>query len=315
MSRWYVPAAAGLLAISVARPSLAAAQEPVSEPRVEGSHDMTRQKMLVELYTNRRVRLGLNVNMRARDTDSIGAFVSSVTPGGPAARAGIKSGDVITRLDGQVVTVRLRSAPGAYSGAESSAPGIRLLELASRLAPNDTIAVEFRRGKERKTVSLVTGDEPATIWVSPEGNGYSFGVNPGQQPRVLPPGLEPEGEPMLRYDVEVDTAPRPRARHKVPAPWALAYGVPLAELQLAPMNPELGRYFGTSEGVLVIAAPDRSSLNLRGGDVVLAVDGRVPLSPAHLLRILRSYEGGEEFKLEIMRMKKREAVTGSLNPR
>ena len=313
MSRWHFPAVAGLLAIRFALPAPISAQEPVSEPRAEGSHELTRQKMLVELYTNRRVRLGLNVNMRARDTDSIGAFVSSVTPGGPAARAGIKSGDVITRLDGQVVTVRLRN--GSYSSAESSAPGIRLLELASRLAPNDTIAVEFRRGKERKTVSLVTGDEPATVWVSPDGNGYAFSVTPGEQPRMLPPGFEPEGEPMLRYDVEVDTAPRPRVRHRVPAPWALAYGVPLVELQLAPMNSELGRYFGTNEGVLVIDAPANSSLGLRGGDVVLAVDGRMPISPAHLLRILRSYEGGEEFKFEIMRMKKRVVVTGSLGPR
>ena len=38
-------------------------------------------------------------------------------------------------------------------------------------------------------------------------------------------------------------------------------------------------------------------------------------SPAHLLRILQSYESGEMIKVDIMRMKKREAITGRIGPR
>jgi hypothetical protein len=38
----------------------------------------------------------------------------------------------------------------------------------------------------------------------------------------------------------------------------------------------------------------------------------VPSSPTHLLRILRSYEPGEQFKMDVMRMKKKESVTGRL---
>jgi S1-C subfamily serine protease len=39
------------------------------------------------------------VNLQARDTDSVGAYVDAVTPAGPAAKAGIRSGDIITKVD------------------------------------------------------------------------------------------------------------------------------------------------------------------------------------------------------------------------
>lgn len=87
---------------------------------------------------------------------------------------------------------------------------------------------------------------------------------------------------------------------------------PLANLELAPLNPDLGGYFGTTEGVLVIKAPAGSSLGVKGGDVILTVDGRKPANPNSLVRILRSYEANETFRLEILRQKKRETVTGSL---
>jgi hypothetical protein len=44
---------------------------------------------------------------------------------------------------------------------------------------------------------------------------------------------------------------------------------PLGRLELAPINPELGQYFGTDEGVLIISAPKDAELGLKGGDVVL----------------------------------------------
>jgi hypothetical protein len=46
--------------------------------------------------------------------------------------------------------------------------------------------------------------------------------------------------------------------------------------------------------------------------VVLAVDGREPANASHLLRILRSYEGSESFKLDIMRDKKRMTIVGKI---
>jgi S1-C subfamily serine protease len=89
----------------------------------------------------------------------------------------------------------------------------------------------------------------------------------------------------------------------------------LGDLELAPLNPDLGAYFGATEGILVIHAPTNPSLGLKGGDVVLSVDGRKPSNPSSLIRILRSYDEGDSFKLEVLRQKKRETITAKLGPK
>src|SRR5688500_7515033 len=115
-------------------------QEPArpGDPRVEVRARGPERAM--EFLMNRRARLGLKVNLRARETDSIGAYVDAVTPNGPAANAGIRSGDMITRVDGKSV---LAGRQAEADAERESLPGLRLIELAAELAPNDTIAVEL----------------------------------------------------------------------------------------------------------------------------------------------------------------------------
>ena len=87
------------------------------------------------------------------------------------------------------------------------------------------------------------------------------------------------------------------------------FGSPWGDLEVVSLNPDLGEYFGTKEGVLVVKAPADSSLPLKGGDVILSVGGRKPTSPSHAMRILRSYEPGETVALDIMRKQKRVTVS------
>ena len=65
----------------------------------------------------------------------------------------------------------------------------------------------------------------------------------------------------------------------------------------------------------MISAPKDSALGLKGGDVVVAVDGRKPTGPSHLMRILRSYDKGETFKVDIIRNRKRETLSARLGSR
>jgi S1-C subfamily serine protease len=233
----------------------------------------------MQIVMNRRARLGIKVNLQARGTDSLGAYVESVTPNGPAANAGIRSGDLITEVDGR--SVLAGGSAEQTRDKDQSLPGLRLIELAARLEPGDTVKVEYVRGKERRTASVVTEPEPMSVRVFRRG--------------------PPEG--MLPAGGFADMGPD----H-----FEFLAGSPLADLELAPLNPDLGQYFGTSEGVLVIRAPTDPGLGLKGGDVILAVDGRKPSSPSHLLRILRSYERGESFKLDILRNHRRETITATL---
>jgi hypothetical protein len=248
---------------------------------------------LIRIVMNRRARLGIKVNLQARATDSLGAYVESVTPNGPAAKAGLRSGDVITKLDGQSVLSGGRVAEDA--DARQSLPGLRLIELAARLEPADTVPIEFLRGKDRKTVSVITENEPDDFGPGHPGRPFTM--------RFFRPGMDHDRMPVSGM---MDMGPDR---------FEFLSGGPLGDLELAPLNPDLGQYFGTTDGVLVIRAPKDGTLGLKGGDVVQAVDGRKPTSPGHLLRILRSYERGETFKLDVLRNRKRETVTAHLGER
>lgn len=277
-----------------------AAQERQPTPRArvfierEGQ-DAGRDRFRV--VTQRRARLGVTVDLRASENDSIGATLQSVTPGGPAAKAGLRSGDIVTRIEGKslVATDNMRA------GEEESLPGIRLVEFASQLKPDDTVSVEYRRGAARRTASLVTGDEPVLVseGFGPEGT-FEFNV---------PGSITMERRP---FGGSVGGFGRLEGPNAGAMGYAFAFGGALADLELAPLNPDLGQYFGTTEGVLVINLPAESTLGLKGGDVILSVDGRKATGPMGLLKILRSYEPGDSFKLEVMRNKARTTVTGSL---
>ena len=280
-------AAAGLVASPVR--SLLAQDRDGDDSDQSGRLERRMQEpdRLMRIVMNRRARLGIKVNLQARDTDSLGAYVESVSPNGPAAKAGLRSGDVITKLDGKSV---LAGGHAEQAGEpRQSLPGLRLIELAAKLEPADTVPLEFLRGKERRTVSVVTEDEPDmfTMHLPPPG-----GLRDGMQ---MPAGEFMDFGPGGRFE--------------------FLAGSPLGDLELAPLNPELGTYFGTTDGVLVISAPKDGALGLKGGDVVQAVDGRKPAGPSHLMRILRSYERGEAFKLDVLRNRKRETVTARLGER
>lgn len=80
---------------------------------------------MLEIISTRRGRLGITVSLQPELTDSLGALVQAVTPGGPAARAGLQSGDVVAALDGQ-------SIPQLTASNHKSSPGVTLVELVAR---------------------------------------------------------------------------------------------------------------------------------------------------------------------------------------
>jgi hypothetical protein len=75
-------------------------------------------------------------------------------------------------------------------------------------------------------------------------------------------------------------------------------------LELASITPKLGAYFGATDGVLVVQAPENDALKLEDGDVIQTIDGRKPDDGAHALRILRSYSSGEKLNLKVLRQRK-----------
>lgn len=270
MKRSWISAA---LAVLVTAPAGLAAQDA---PRARRDRDDTPFRMFS--FSGQRGRIGVVVNTAA-DTakDKIGARIEAVTPNSPAAKAGLKAEDIITKFGGTTLAGVRAEEPG------ESGPGMKLLELARALDPGDTVAVEYRRGAENRRATIVAEDlsGPFALRVPERGGFREFSVDPDFRMRMF----DPEG-------------------------FVFSFGgAPWAGLNLVTLDADLGSYFGTQEGVLVVKAPADSTLPLKSGDVITAIDGRKPTSPEHAMRILRSYEGGEAVKLEIMRQKRRTTVT------
>jgi predicted metalloprotease with PDZ domain len=90
---------------------------------------------------------------------------------------------------------------------------------------------------------------------------------------------------------------------------------PLADMELVTLTPQLGRYFGTDKGVLVVRASREQGYQLEDGDVILAIDGRQPTSGSHATRILNSYQPGEKIAIKLMRQHKMVNVEATLPDR
>lgn len=258
-------------------PALAGAQE--RSPREERSRAEHPVRTRVFTYSNR-ARLGVTVQVKADpETDKYGAKIQSVLPDGPAEAAGLKAGDIVTRFNGT-------SLAGAESEEEGqSGGGLKLIELAQELDPGDSVKIEYRRDGQTHTATVVAVEVEPTAFSMDRFSMPEFKVMPrfeGPEGSVFKMGPGPEMS--FFYDNDRN-------------------GLDLVEL-----NPDLGEYFGTSEGLLVTRTPDDSSTALRAGDVILSIDGRKPTSEAQARRILGSYEDGETAKLEIMRKHQRMTV-------
>jgi S1-C subfamily serine protease len=206
----------------------------------------------------RRAMLGLSI-----DDGEGGVFVSAVTPGGPADEAGIRSGDVITKIN---------------SIAVSGGDGVgRLIAEMRNVESGDQVSLIVQRGETQRTVQVTTTELSARPYI------FAFGGDGGE------PG----------FDVRIGGPGWPRLRGL--GPWA--------DMELVPLTPGLGSYFGTREGLLVVRAPEDETLALQDGDVIMAISGRKPRDTGHAMRILRSFEAGETLTLQIMREKRERTLS------
>lgn len=92
------------------------------------------------------------------------------------------------------------------------------------------------------------------------------------------------------------------------APPAMAHATRWNGLNMAPLNAELGRYFGTSTGVLVLA-PNPELPQLKGGDVISKVDGKSVGSSRDVLNAMRGKKAGDKVPMEILRDRKALSVS------
>jgi C-terminal processing protease CtpA/Prc len=213
-----------------------------------------------------------------------GARVNGVTPGSAAAEAGVATGDVITAID----AVEL-----ATGGSASQ----RLIEQMAGIAPGQTVALRILRDGEPREISVEVREPDRDVLFTALGPGGRFAL--GGAPGVpAPPGAStPDGG----FAVWNGVAPNIMRFDRF-------LGTRWNDIELVPLTEELGSYFGTDEGLLIVRAPENDEIGLRDGDVILEIGGRTPTTPEHAMRILMSFEAGETLRLSIMRRERRQVI-------
>lgn len=252
-----------------------------------------------------------------------GVRISGVTPDSGAAAAGLRAGDRIVAVDGNAVTgndgtTRLASLRRALAG----------------LKAGKAVTLGIERDGRASTVQVTPGDGPPVTFFDDEGGeSRAFGDvrfvgGPGE------PALEAErfvyrpapGKPVVI--VRRDAKGKVIERRVMPAPPGTApqahhglHGMPsddacrdhrgcrhlaLAEalrwngLNLAAVDASLGRYFGTTSGVLVVSAGPELA-GLQSGDVIRSVDGRVVRGPREVMDVLRTKPEGSSVRVDYLR--------------
>ncbi len=214
-----------------------------------------------------RPRLGVTVGGNEGKGPVEGVNILGVSPGSAADDAGLRAGDVITAVNGESMS--------ADDGAQSNR---RLLDLMEGVEEGDRLSVEYLRDGNVGKVEV----EPRTMgtqvfaWAG-DGKDFEFKVPP------------------------IHVAPEAMHKYRFVSPFI---GSSWGDLELVELNEDLGRYFGTDAGLLVVSAPKSDALQLQAGDVIQSIDGREPTSVGHAMRILASYQAGEQLELGIMRDKR-----------
>jgi C-terminal processing protease CtpA/Prc len=238
--------------------------------KLSGTNDM-----MFRAVGPRQAMLGVQLDP---ESGKQGARVLSVSPGGPADEAGLKTGDVVVALDGKSI-----------AGKEN--PGRALVDEMRAVKPDQKVKVRVLRDGKNKDLVVVARPMMAGL----------FAGDRMFQMRVPEAGVMGMGGAM---------GAMPMVQH-----FRTFMHNEFNGLELASVTPKLGAYFGATDGVLVVSAPENDSLKLEDGDVIQAIDGRKPTDGGHALRILRSYKSGEKLNLTVLRQRKPLTLTVTMPER
>ena len=166
---------------------------------------------------------------------------------------------------------------GAELGGDS--PAQLLVGQMENVSPGDTVLLTIVRDGDEEEIEIIAGSSRAFFDRDDETGDRRFGL----------------GE---LFERRGDIGDR-----------LLSFRRRWGDMELVELTPELGAYFGTETGILVVRAPSDDALAaLMDGDVILDIGGREPNSTEHALRILASFESGESLELTIMREQRQETL-------
>lgn len=234
--------------------------------------------------------------------------VTGITPDGPAARAGLRSGDLITAINGEKLSKKdpsasLAQARGLLDGLKAGQEVRLSWRRDGKAQPELKLAAERREAAQWSRVLADRGDAAGITRLQIDDAGLppdldekirrataharisaADAARAGEHARVIAFNATQHGE-LARLDIVRDTMP-----------WW--------NINLASLNPDLGRYFGTDEGVLVLQTGERALPGLKPGDVIQSVAGKKVVRPEDALRALRDQPAGSDVDVSVLRDRK-----------
>lgn len=211
-----------------------------------------------------------------------GVRIVAVSPESPAGVAGLRSDDVLISIDGKTVT-------GNGSRAVDNAR-----ELLGDLKQDQKVQLRYAREGKIHDASLKADSIRRVMVINRDGMRRK---HEGMMPADLEMEIERIG-PMANCPPGEEDCGMP----------ALFQAFRWQGLNLASVDASLGRYFGTSAGVLVLSSGPELK-GLQSGDVIRRIEGKAVQSPRDVMRKLRERDAGSSLQLEVLRDRKAMPLT------
>jgi serine protease Do len=238
---------------------------------------------------------------------SRGALVEDVVADGPAAKAGVKAGDVITAFDGE----RVRSAR-------------HLSRLVTETPEGRSVTLSLLRDGKSLDVSVAPGAVAGHFMAGPEEMAFvREHWNPQVEDQIRKEleiareKMDKAGQAMKERGFAWKVSPEFDLEHSGPSAFSWVMRGPRLGVGIQDLTPELAEYFGVKDGVLVTSVTADSPAaraGIKAGDVITAVDGKTIEDSGDLRRATWENEEARELTLGVVRDKKTLSVKVAVEP-
>ncbi|HXH00829.1 MAG TPA: PDZ domain-containing protein [Xanthomonadaceae bacterium] len=226
-----------------------------------------------------------------------GVLIAGVTPDSAAAQAGLRSGDVLTAIDGRLVAGQ---TPEARQVAAQS-------QLAELKADTPVRLTYHRDGREQQASVIPKLDRRVFVLDQRDGSLRKVAGDvlirrgTGDEYEIEGDVIDGElGDPGSTHEFRSEIIRANCKGEDCHRPVLLAEAFRWNGLNLASVDAQLGRYFGTEAGVLVLSAGPMLH-PLQSGDVVRAIDGRPVNTPREAMAALRARAAGDNVSVDYLR--------------